>query len=236
MSYTYSTYVSALATMVVTDATNAAFLSILPSCIDYAEQRIYRELDLFVTNVTVAGQVTSSNRNFVLPATSGTFVVMDYINILTPVGSDASSGTRVSLMPVSRDTLDILYPSSHVGTGIPQYFAMADPTTALLGPAPDAAYAVEVIGTVRPAALSSTNQTTPITSYLPDLFMAASMVFMSGYMRNFGSQADDPKMAQSWESQYQTLKASADLEQARQRFESWGWTSEQPSPEANKPR
>jgi hypothetical protein len=66
--------------------------------------------------------------------------------------------------------------------------------------------------------------------------MAASMVFASGYMRNFGSQADDPRMSQSWESQYQLLKASAQTEQARQRFESWGWSSGNPQKETSIPR
>ena len=113
---------------------------------------------------------------------------------------------------------------------------MIDPTTIVFGPSPNASYYVEVIGTIRPEALSVTNTTTAITTYIPDVFMAASMVFASGYMRNFGSQADDPKMAQSWEAQYQTLKASTSAEQARQRFESWGWSSGSISKEAAVPR
>ena len=89
---------------------------------------------------------------------------------------------------------------------------------------------------VQTCALPISNTTTILTTYVPDLFMAASMVFASGYMRNFGSQADDPRMSQSWENQYQLLKASAQTELARQRFESWGWSSGSPQKETAIPR
>ena len=237
MSYTYATYTAALAELMVTPVGDPNFVAIEPSIIDYAEQRIYRELDLLGTNITDAtATLTASNRNFTLPSGQGTFIVVDYINVLTPVGSTAANGTRTPLIPMSRDAIDVIYPSSQTATGVPQYFGMIDPGTVMLAPSPDAAYATEVIGTIRPAPLSSTNTTTILTSYVPDLFMAASMVFASGYMRNFGSQADDPRMSQSWESQYQLLKVSAQTEQARQRFESWGWSSGNPQKETSIPR
>ena len=237
MTMTYTTYVAALAEMMVVPPTDQNFTAILPSIIEYAEQRIYREIDLFYTNVTdSSGALTTNNRQFTLPTTQGTFIVVDYINVLTPVGSTASNGTRNPLTPMSRDVIDVIYPSGQTGTGVPQYFALIDPTVAILGPSPDAAYAVEVIGTVRPEALSLANPTTFITSYIPDVFLAASMVFASGYMRNFGSQADDPKMSQSWENQYQILKSSVDAEQARLKFQSWGWSSESVVKEAKVPR
>ena len=62
------------------------------------------------------------------------------------------------------------------------------------------------------------------------------MVFVSGYMRDFGSQADNQQMSVSWEQQYQTLFKSASVEQARAKFESEAWTSQQPSPIATPPR
>ena len=91
--------------------------------------------------------------------------------------------------------------------------------------------AAEVVGTVRPDSLSSTNQTTFISLYLPDLFLAASMVFVSGYQRDFAlgaSQPNDPGMPINYESQYQTLLKSAGVEEARKKFEAAGWTSMSP--------
>ena len=52
MSYTYATYTAALAELMVTPSTDPNFVAIEPSIIDYAEQRIYRELDLLGTNIT----------------------------------------------------------------------------------------------------------------------------------------------------------------------------------------
>ena len=78
--------------------------------------------------------------------------------------------------------------------------------------------------------MAASNQTTFISQYLPDLLIMASMVYISAYQRNFGRQSDDPQMAQSYESQYQTLLKSAAVEEARKKFEGPGWTSQSPSP------
>jgi hypothetical protein len=77
--------------------------------------------------------------------------------------------------------------------------------------------------------MSSTNKTTFISLYLPDVFIMASMVYISGYQRNFGRQSDDPAMAQSYESQYQALLRGAAVEEARKKFEASGWTSQAPT-------
>jgi len=225
MSYTYDSYNTALQTLIVASTADANYNAILPSIITYAEQRIYRELDLQQTQVTIASQVSSGNRSLTFPS-SVTAIVTDYINFYTPVGTTSSNGTRNTAVPASRETIDMLWPSGQTNTAVPQMFAMVDPTVAIFGPAPDQAYAVDIVSTIRPTPLSSGNQTTILTTYLPDLFVAASMVFASGYMRNFGSQSDNPQMAASWESQYQLLKQSADAEAARQKFAGWGWTSE----------
>jgi hypothetical protein len=66
--------------------------------------------------------------------------------------------------------------------------------------------------------------------------IAAGMIFAAGYMRDFGSQADDPKMAQSWEAQYGNLMKSASVDAMRMQFESQGWTSQSPSPLPSPPR
>jgi hypothetical protein len=229
MALTYATYVTTIANLLAVPEADANYVQILPSMIDYAEQRIYRELDLLSTTVRDAtSSLTPDSRNFTLPSGNGRFVVLDAINIL-------SSGVRVAqLQPVSLEFLDAAWPSetSTGGTAVPEYFAMVTDQTIAVGPAPGAALGVEVIGEIRPTPLSVSNTTTYLTNYLPDLFIAASMIFGSGWQKNFGGQADDPKMSASWESQYQLLKASADLEEHRKQWASVSWTSKQPSPVA----
>lgn len=236
MALTYTSYVAEIST--ITNIPDDELSAIIPGCIDYAEGRIYRELDIFVANVRDgSASTTSSVRNFDLPTSVGTFIIVDGINIITPAATAPDSGTRIPLQPVSRDFLDMAWPSS-TGATVPQYFAYLTNNTYLsggsaqtqiiLGPWPDAAYRVEVIGKITPTQLSATNTTTYLTDYLPDLFIAASMVFMSGYMRNYSAQADDPKMSSSWEQQYQNLLGSAATYEARKRWSGASWSSKQP--------
>ena len=106
----------------------------------------------------------------------------------------------------------------------------------IVGPTPNSGYTVRLTGTVRSAPLSATNTTTFISTYLPDLFIFASMIYISAYQRNFGRLNDDPAMAQTYESQYQALKASALIEENRKKFEAAAWTSYSPAPAASPTR
>jgi len=235
MSINYTTYVQQISNLIVTSTADTNFNTMLPGMIDYAEQRIYRELDLQNTRVSDTTVTLSSGYNFVTLPTDQYILVAEQFNVLTPVGSLSSNGTRVPLTPVTKEYLDFAWPTS-TATGVPIYYAPLNDTTFKVGPAPDQAYPLEVVGTVRPTPLSSGNSSTWLTQHLPDLFIAASMVFAAGYMRNYGAQADDPQMPGSWETQYKTLFASANAEELRKRFQSQGWTPMTPNPIASPPR
>jgi hypothetical protein len=237
MNYDYSTYVTTLANMTEYDEADTNFVQILPSVINYAENRIYREADFISTVIRDTGALTANSRNFTLPNNIGQFNVVRQLNLITPANTLPADGTRNPMTAVSTEVMDMLWPNDTAPTtpSIPTMFAMltqnnveSQTTDVLVGPAPDDTYNVEVIGTVNPTPLSADNPTTYLTLFLWDLFLAASMVFMTGFQRNFGSQADDPKMAQSWENTYQTLFRSADLVDSRQRFAAASWTSAQP--------
>lgn len=216
MSLTYTQFQSQLLNL--TNLSNDANWSTeLPAAIDYCEMRLYRELDLLVTVTRDTGTLTSGSRNFTMPTRVGTFLEVNTINVVTPVGTQPENGTRNSLQPVSMDYLDVAWPSA-TGATVPVYFARLSDTTVLLGPWPDQAYIAEVVGTIRPTPLSTTNATTWLSVYLPDLMIAGAMIHLSGYKANFGAQSDDPKMAQSWESQFQALIKSANTEEMKKRF------------------
>lgn len=239
MGLTYNTFTTSLANMMAIPVTDTAYIAALPNIIDDAEQRIYRELDFLQTTTRDNSQaLTVNNRNFALPTTSpnGIFVVTEQINIITPAGTtDPELGTRNSLLPTTRETLDALYPSV-TGSGIPQFFAMITQTTLIVGPWPDASYQVEVVGTTRPLPLSETNTTTFLSQNLPDLFLAAAMVFACGYQKNFSSMGDQPQSSLSWESHYTALKSSAIIEEARKKFSAEGWSNKQPESISTPPR
>lgn len=237
MSMTWTTFVAQLANNMVASSTSADFQTFLPGCIDYTELRMQRDLDLLATRIVDTTQSFGvQSRTFTLPTATGTFVVVEEISAISPAGTAASAGTRNPLVAVSKQFLDAVYPSATATTGVPAFFAPLSQTQVLVGPAADGAYVAEVIGTVRVTPLSSSNASNFLSANLPDLYMAAAMVYASGYMRDFGAQADNPQMAQSWEQQYKTLLGGAAVEEARKKYQSQGWTAEQPSPVATPPR
>jgi hypothetical protein len=67
VSINYTTYSSQLANLMVQSQTDPNFVTFLPGCIDYAEQRLYRELDLLVSRInSSATSLSSGNRSVTL--------------------------------------------------------------------------------------------------------------------------------------------------------------------------
>lgn len=231
MAMTYSDFVTQLANMLVIDATDPNYLIALPNIITDAEQRIYRELDLLATIVRDStGTLTPNSRSFTFPQH---FVVSESINVFTPVGATTY---RHQLIPVSREWMDAVWPDDTAascfcdGGSIPEYYAMITDQQIIVGPPPDAAYFMEVIGTIRPAPLSATNTTTYLTAYLPDLFFTAALIFSSGYQLNFSPMGDNPTQSMSWEAHYKQLMSTANIEEIRKKYASQAWTPKQPDP------
>lgn len=238
---TYNGYVTQIGVLAVVNTTtssgvvvgeDAAFNSIIPQMLNYAELRIQRDLDLAQSEVeNTSYSLTAGNNKLTISAN-------DFVTIQT-VGV-TSSGVTYPLLPIPKEFLQNVYPSSS-GSGIPRYFAMyggdaatyGDTSSILMfGPWPDSAYPVVLTGTTRMETLyafantaDAATQTTWISANLPDLLLMASMVYISGFQRNFGRQSDDPAMAVSYESQYQALLRGAMSEEDRKMFEGSAWSS-----------
>lgn len=237
MSLTYASYVNQIATMAVIPVTDTNYVTIIPSMIDYAELRMQRDLDFLSTQIsTTAYAFTPSNNTLTIPTSQ--FIVPQTFEVLD------GSGNSTPLLPVTKEYIQNVYGSGST-TGLPQYFAVYGGDTAttgntsqniIVGPIPTSSYTVRLTGTVRSAPLSATNTTTFISTYLPDLFIMASMIYISAFQRNFGKINDDPAMAQTYEAQYQALKASALIEENRKKFEAAAWTSYSPAPAATPSR
>ena len=233
---TFSQYVTEIATLAVVPETDPNFVEILPQMITYAENRIYRDLDLLSTVTAISSYITSSNaRTLTFPIAD--FITLQEANVISPAGTTVpNNGTRNPLLPVTKEWINYTYPGS-ASAGLPRYFAMFNQNTIILGPWPDNAYAVELVGTFRPDSLSSGNPSTFISLYLPDLMIMASMIYISAFQRNFISAAsNDPQMPVNYETQYQTLLKGAMVEEARKKFQSSGWTSMSPAPVATPTR
>ena len=234
-----SSYVAQIATLAVVSPTDSNYLTILPQMITYAENRIYRDLDFLFTSISnTSYSLTTGSRTITVP--TSVFVVPEQINLITPAGtSNPNSGVRVPLVATTREYLDAVWGDA-TSPGQPQYFApfMGSATSwnFLVGPYPDASYTVEIVGTYRPDSLSASNLTTFVSLYLPDIMIMASMIYISGYQRNFGRANDDPQMAVTYESQYQALLKSAMGEEYRKKMEGAAWSAMSISPVATSTR
>ena len=243
MAQTFSTLVSEIAT--ITAITSSVlvngdnnFAGPMGFIIDHAEGMLWRDLDLPAARVTDTSVICSSGvRTIALSTTQGTLLVLESVNLLTSAGATSSFAIRVPLTPASKAVIDTIYPSATSSQcGQPEFFARVTDTELMLGPTPDQPYGTEVISTIRPAPLSASNSSTWLTQNAPELMVAACMIAAAGYMRDFGSQSDNPQMAQSWKAQYDALIKSMGTDALRMKFQSAAWTSEMPSPVATPPR
>lgn len=242
---TYNGFVTSLATMTVegyetvsgvVQGTNAAFNVVVPQALNYAELRIQRDLDLLPS-------LTSRNYALVTGNNELALGVGDFITVQTMTLT--VSGATIPLLPVSKEFLQNVCGTA-ASTGTPAYFAMSggDQSTGgntynniLVGPYPDANYAVTIYGTQRLPSLYdyavagvADTSTTFISSQLPDLLLQASMILISQYQRNFGASApnNDGNMPGSYEAQYGNLLKTAIVEEARKKFSASAWTSMAP--------
>lgn len=217
----------------VVQGVDASFNQLLPSCLNYAELRIQRDLDLLPSQTTRTYALVSGNN--VLTTSVDDFVTIQTINITNTVSQP--------LLPVSKEFINSVFGFGST-SGPPTYFAMlgGDLATSgntsniiLLGPTPDSNYPVAVVGTIRLPSLyyNATTMlagtaTTFISSYLPDLLTQASMIYISQFQRNFGPSmggTNDPGMPGSFESQYENLLRGAQAEEGRKKFAASGWSS-----------
>src|ERR1700723_3239620 len=100
----YTSYVVSLGNLFPVATTDVGFQTALPNIIDDAEQYLYRTLDLINTTVRDSSAAfTPGSRAFALPATNGTFYVVDTIYAITPAGQTTPDlGTGNYLTPCSR--------------------------------------------------------------------------------------------------------------------------------------
>jgi hypothetical protein len=239
MALTYVTFTTALANFLVISVTDTNFQAALPNVIDFAEQQSYRDLDLLNTIFRDSSvTLTANNRNLAQAAstTNGPFLVTQEINVITPAGTtNPDLGTRNPLLPATKEILDFLYPSS-TGAGVPKYYAPINQNNFIVGPWPDQAYTVESVGTQRPAPLSASNTTTLLTTYFPDLFLDAALIYGAAFLKDFGAAQDDPQSGLTWAALYAKALASAKSEEALKKFQGQGWGAQSTSAGVSPPR
>lgn len=214
---------------------DAAFNTITPQMLAYAENRISRDLDLLAAQTSNTYALTAGTPTLQVPI--GDFLAIQTLSVIQQAGGKTVS--EAPLLPTSREFIQNVY--GGIGNqGQPQYYAMTGDTfgdgadsfnNVLLGPTPNYPYAVRVSGAIRPPSLYSYAVTgvadtsyTYISQYLPDMLVMASMIYISAFQRNFSATSDDTEMSMSYEKQYQALRLGAIPEENRKKQMGSAWS------------
>jgi hypothetical protein len=209
--------------------------NVLPQILSYAEGRIQRDIDALQARSSNAYTLTQGVNMLTIPIT-------DFLVIETLEAQQLANGIVVNstpLIPVSKEFIQNCY-SGVFASGYPKYFAMYGDTfgdgansnvNVLIGPVPNYAYPILATGVIRMPSLYSYASDgladasyTYISQWMPDLLIMASMIFVSGFQRNFGANADSKDMPVNYEQQYKTLLMGVIGEENRKKQNGSGWT------------
>jgi hypothetical protein len=107
----------------------------IPTFVQVAEERIYNTVQLPAIRKNVTGTMTSGNKYLSLPSD---WLAAFSLAVITPV-------TEAQTFLINKDVNFIreCYPTPSA-TGAPQYYAIFDDNTLIIGPTPDLSYGVEM--------------------------------------------------------------------------------------------
>lgn len=218
------------------------FSNTLPQAIAYAEGRIYRESPFLAQRVQNSQFSTINGvRSVDYSTASPLILVVEGIALITPAASLPAAGTRQPFDLTSLDVIDLIWPQesvvvdpSTIQSG--RMVANKDDHTLVLAPTPNGAYKVEITALVQPLPLSATTTVTYLSTVYPDVMLSAAMIFVSGFLRDYGAQSEDLRTGLSWETLYTTQSKGMIGEEQRRRTAGTGWSPNLPTPLANPQR
>lgn len=226
---------------------DAPLQSVVGQMLSYSEGRIQRDIDALQARSANSYALTQGVNLLQIPVTD--FLVIETIELTQLNGTTVVNSWP--LVPVSKEFIQNCY-SGVFSTGMPKYFAMYGDTfgdgantnvNVLLGPPPNFGYSVTATGVIRMPSLYQYATSGPadtsytyISQWLPDLLLMASMIFISGYQRNFSANSDSPDMPVNYEKQYRALLAGAIGEENRKKGMGSGWSAYSTPPAATPTR
>lgn len=116
------------------DTSTGGFVDNIPTFVQVAEERIYNTVQLPALRKNVTGTMTTNNKYITLPS--------DWLATYSIARID-NDGSYTYLLDKDVNFIRESYPSP-TDTGAPQYYAVFDATTFIVGPTPDENYGVEL--------------------------------------------------------------------------------------------
>jgi hypothetical protein len=208
----------------------------VPQMLNYAELRIQRDLNLLSNLSSNTYALTPGQQVFSLDVDD--FFTVQTCEICQLSGSTVAQSTPMT--EVTREYIQNVY-GGFGKPGMPRVWALYGDdfgvdgqdtyTNILMGPAPAFGFTLRVTGLVKQPSLYTFATSGPadtsftyISTYLPDLLVMASMIYISMFQRNFGVTSDDPQMGMTYEKQYQLLRVGAIADENERRGQASGWS------------
>ena len=174
--------------------------SVIDTFITMAENRILRDIDLDVSKLEVAANMTTGNKFLSTPSD---ILTHRYLMI-------TSDGDQIFLD--FRDTSFMKeYWADGTATGIPKYYSVWDQNTFYVAPTPNANFAVELGYIYRPTQLSASNTTTWISTNAPEALLYACLIQAYSYTKG------PLEMLQYFENSYKQAIQGLGIEQQGRR-------------------
>ncbi len=172
MSFTYAELKTAIQDY--TENTETTFVNSLDIFIKNAEERILKIAQLEVFRKNQTGNLTASNQYLALPS--------DY---LAPFSLSFTNGSNKEFVLFKDVNFVQSFNPNNSTTGAPRYYAQFDIDNFILGPTPDAAYAVELHYFYRPASLTSVgdNNTTWLSTNASVALLYGSLIEAYTFMK-----------------------------------------------------
>ena len=117
------------------ESTETSFVAQIPEFVQSAEERIYNSVQLPAIRKNQTGTVSVGNKYLTLPS--------DWLSTFSLAVINPTTGAYSYLLDKDVNFIRESFPTPS-STGTPQYSAIFDATTMLLGPTPDLSYTVEL--------------------------------------------------------------------------------------------
>lgn len=149
----------------------SSFVAAIPGFVRAAEQRVYNEVELPATNYNQTSTLTASNRFVSIPAA---FISVNEVQVV-------DSGVNYYLEPKDVSYIRAAFPNPTT-TGRPEYYAVYDEDTLILGPTPDSAYGVELHYFGYPTSIVTAN-TTWLSDNYDQVLLYATLIEAGIYLK-----------------------------------------------------
>mgnify|MGYP003634937352 FL=1 len=156
--------------------------------ITQAEQRVFNTVQIANLRKNVTGPLTTSNQYLTLPT--------DWLDTFSLAVLDSSSSYSY-LINKDVNFIREAYPVAGDNKGLPQYYALFDDTTLLLGPTPDSNYTMELHYYYYPESITTVASG---TSWLGDNF--DSVLLYGSILEAYTFMKGEPDMLAEYQKRY----------------------------------